>query len=67
MGLQQSRDETLDEYHTKYDAIVSSCPHHGFTKKFLLQGFLRGMRANELTRINEAMRRSVRNLSMVDI
>ncbi|CAM8965635.1 unnamed protein product [Rhodiola kirilowii] len=67
MCLQQSRDETLDEYYTNYDTIVSSCPHHGFTKKVLLQKFLRGMRADELTRINEAMRRSAGNLSMADM
>ncbi|CAM8928959.1 unnamed protein product [Rhodiola kirilowii] len=67
MCLQQSRDETLDEYSTRYDTIVSSCPHHGFTKKVLLQKFLRGMKVDELTRINEAMRRSARNLTIADM
>ncbi|CAM8953960.1 unnamed protein product [Rhodiola kirilowii] len=67
MSLKQSRDETLDEYYTNYDAIVSSCPHHGFTKKILLKRFLRGMKADDLTRVNEAMRSSARNLSIADM
>ncbi|CAM9000083.1 unnamed protein product [Rhodiola kirilowii] len=67
MCLQQSRDETLDEYYTSFDTIISNCPHHGFTKKILLQKFLRGMKAADLARINEAMRRSARNYSIADM
>ncbi|CAM8892742.1 unnamed protein product [Rhodiola kirilowii] len=67
MNLQQSRDETLGEYYANYDAIISSCPHHGFTKKVLLQKFLRGMKADDLTRLNEAMRSSARKFTIADV
>ncbi|CAM8877516.1 unnamed protein product [Rhodiola kirilowii] len=65
--LQQSRDETLDEYYTYYDTIVSRCPHHGFTEVFLLQKFLCGMRQDEFSRINDAVGGTTSHLTITQM
>ncbi|CAM8940594.1 unnamed protein product [Rhodiola kirilowii] len=65
--LQQSRDETLDEYYTYFDTIVSRCPHHGFTNVVLFQKFLGGMRPFEWKRFNDAVGGSVVHLTMADV
>ncbi|CAM8902802.1 unnamed protein product [Rhodiola kirilowii] len=64
INLEQSRDETLDEYYTYFDIIVSSCPHHGFTNFVLLQRFLRRMKPLERSMLNDAAGGSVMNLTM---
>ncbi|CAM8932120.1 unnamed protein product [Rhodiola kirilowii] len=66
-NLQQSRDETLGEYYTNYNTIVSRCPHHGFMEVFLLQKFLCGMRADEFSRINNAVGGTTTHLSLLQI
>ncbi|CAM8914251.1 unnamed protein product [Rhodiola kirilowii] len=68
INLEQSWDETLDEYLSYFDSIVTSCPHHGFTNFYLLQRFLGGMMPHEWNRLNDAAAGgSVNNLTMSDL
>ncbi|CAM8956852.1 unnamed protein product [Rhodiola kirilowii] len=67
MYIEQSRDETLDEYLWYFDSIVTSCPHHGFTNLDLIQRFLGGMMPHEWDRLNEAAGGSVYDLTISDI
>ncbi|CAM8972839.1 unnamed protein product [Rhodiola kirilowii] len=67
INLEQSRDETLDEYYTYFDTVVSSCPQHGLTDLFLLQRFLGGMMPLEWNRLSIAAGASVMKLTMTQI
>ncbi|CAM8992041.1 unnamed protein product [Rhodiola kirilowii] len=64
LNLEQSRDETLDEYLAYFDSIVASCPHHGFTNHYLIQRFLAGMTPLEWKKLNDAAGGSIMKLTM---
>ncbi|CAM8934643.1 unnamed protein product [Rhodiola kirilowii] len=66
LNLEQSRDETLDEYYSYFDTIVSRCPHHGFTNHNLIQRFLAGMTPLEWKRLNDAAGGSIMKLTMAE-
>ncbi|CAM8908949.1 unnamed protein product [Rhodiola kirilowii] len=66
LNLEQSRDETLDEYLAYFDSIVASCPHHGFTNHYLIQRFLAGMTPLEWKKLNDAAGGSIMKLTMAE-
>ncbi|CAM8948324.1 unnamed protein product [Rhodiola kirilowii] len=66
LNLEQSRDETLDEYSVYFDSIVASCPHHGFTNHYLIQRFLAGMTPLEWKKLNDAAGGSIMKLTMAE-
>ncbi|CAM8929106.1 unnamed protein product [Rhodiola kirilowii] len=66
LNLEQSRDETLDEYLVYFDSIVASCPHHGFTNHYLIQRFLAGMTPHEWKKLNDAAGGSIMKLTMAE-
>ncbi|CAM8978450.1 unnamed protein product [Rhodiola kirilowii] len=66
LNLEQSRDETLDEYLEYFESIVASCPHHGFTNHYLIQRFLAGMTPLEWKKLNDAAGGSIMKLTMAE-
>ncbi|CAM8953638.1 unnamed protein product [Rhodiola kirilowii] len=66
LNLEQSRDETLDEYLAYFDSIVASCPRHGFTNHYLIQRFLAGMTPLEWKKLNDAAGGSIMKLTMAE-